>query len=145
MILPAILMLSLLASATAVAGELEVGEARVREVLPGRSVTAGFFTVTNHTGRDCVLRGGETPAAGAVEVHGHQHEDGMVRMRRVQELRVPTGEIVALEPGGYHLMLVETVDFPAPGQAIDMVLDFGDCGTLTVEMPVVGMGHSHRH
>ncbi len=145
MVLPGILMLSLLVSATAVAGELEVGDARVREVLPGRSLTAGFFTVANHTGRDCALRGGETSAAGTVEVHGHQHEDGMVRMRRVQELSVPAGETVALEPGGYHLMLIDTVDFPAAGQAIDVALDFGDCGTLTVEMPVEGMGHHHRH
>lgn len=145
MVLPGILMVSLLASAAAVAGELEIDDARVREVLPGRSLTAGFFSVTNHTGRDCALRGGETSAAGTVEVHGHQHKDGMVRMRRVQELSVPAGETVVLEPGGYHLMLINTADFPAPEQVIDMALDFGDCGILTVEMAVEGMGHRHRH
>ena len=65
---------------------------------------------------------------------------GMDPQMRMQELvdglPLPAGEMVTLEPGGYHVMLLDLADPLEVGDEIELTLDFesADDVTLTVEV-----------
>ena len=87
------------------AGPLEVGDARVRALIPGQDKTVGYFTARNGSDETVVLVGAQSEAARAVEMHTTLRDGDMVRMRRLAEVEIEPGETVRFEPGGRHLML----------------------------------------
>ena len=44
------------------------------------------------------------------DLHQHTHINGMMKMRKVDQLSIAAGESVELVPGGYHLMLFGVQD-----------------------------------
>ncbi len=82
-----------------------VSDAYVREPIPGRAMSAAFMTLTNNGSDDKVLVSASAPWAGSIEIHTHIHDNGVMRMRQLQELTIPAGESVTLQPGGLHLIL----------------------------------------
>jgi hypothetical protein len=57
---------------------------------------------------------------------------GMMEMREVDEIPVPAGETVALEPGGYHIMLLDLAEPLELGGEIDVTLVFEEAGEIVV-------------
>ena len=132
---------ALAVSTVACAGDLAIDDMRVRETIPGQRTGSGYFSLVNNGQTACTLAGVSSPAAGRVEVHEHRHSDGAMRMRRVDKLVVDAGAEVTFEPGGYHLMLLDLERPLKRGETVTVRLDFGDCGVLTGDFPVVAVGH----
>lgn len=61
--------------------------------------------------------------------------EGMT-MQPVSAIDVPAGETVVLEPGGYHVMLLELVEPLEEGQTFDLTLVFEEAGEVTVPVEV---------
>jgi copper(I)-binding protein len=61
---------------------------------------------------------------------------GMMGMRPVDEIPVPAGGSVSLEPGGYHIMLLELAAPLEMGTTIEVVLTFAEAGELVLEAEV---------
>jgi periplasmic copper chaperone A len=57
-------------------------------------------------------------------------------MREVESIELPAGEAVNLEPGGYHIMLLELVAPLEVGQTIEVTLDFETAPDQTVSAEV---------
>jgi copper(I)-binding protein len=53
-------------------------------------------------------------------------------MRRVQEMVVPAAQVLALEPGGQHLMLIDLKQPLAAGATLTLTLSFADGSARTV-------------
>lgn len=115
---------------------LAVTDAYARAVPPGQPNSAVFLTLTNATPETRALVAGMSPMAEVVELHTHIHEDGMMRMRRVERIEVPAGGSVSLEPGGLHLMLIGLKGNLAPGDQVDLTLSFDDGTETQVLAPV---------
>ncbi len=64
------------------------------------------------------------------------HGSGMMTMQEVSSIEVPAGETVALEPGGYHVMVLDLQEDLVTGDTIEVTLTFesGDEQTLEVEV-----------
>ena len=92
--------------------ELLIEDGYVRAPLPGRYMSAAFMTFNNTGKQDVVLKSASIQGAGLVEYHTHSHENGVMRMRQIQELKIPAGEKVVLEPGGLHLMVFKIGQLP---------------------------------
>ncbi|MFA5495210.1 MAG: copper chaperone PCu(A)C [Porticoccaceae bacterium] len=123
-----LLSMSPLIAAQVGAGGLVVGDPYFRESIPGQSRTAGFFTLTNPGAEDCALAAASAEGIGRLEIHEHSHDNGVMRMRRIDLLAVPAGQTVMLEPGGYHLMGFEVAEPLKAGDSVEVTLDFGACG-----------------
>ena len=108
---------------------LLLSDAWIRETPPGRDVAAGYLTITNPSETDHLLLGAQSPDA-RVEVHEMRHEDGMMRMRRLESLTIPAGEAVALAPGATHLMLFG-VDATRAGREIEIEFRFEHGAAIT--------------
>lgn len=83
---------------------------------------------------------GET-AAGLHEGHDHSEDDeggsdGMMSMQPVDSIDVPAGATVALEPGGYHVMLLDLAGDLVAGDTVELTLTFGDGSTQDVAAEV---------
>jgi periplasmic copper chaperone A len=104
-----LLLLSLLLAFTSVRAETQVSaqvsDGWIRLAPPTAKVMAGYLTIDNTGSEDLVISEVRSADFGAIEIHEMTMQDGVMRMRRVAELRVPAGGKVTLEPGGLHLML----------------------------------------
>ena len=61
---------------------------------------------------------------------------GMMSMSQVPEIPVPADGSVALEPGGYHLMILDLKQDLTAGQTVPVTLTFSSGATTTVDAEV---------
>ncbi len=61
---------------------------------------------------------------------------GQMTMQPIESLELPAGETMALEPGGYHIMLIELVAPLETGEEIEVTLTFENAGERTITVPV---------
>lgn len=102
----------------------------------GRSVTSAvYLKIRNTTGEDDRLVGVRTPVSEKAEIHVSRNENGIMRMRRLSEgVPVPAGEMVSLEPGGRHVMLIGVHEPLVKGEAFPLTFTFEKAGDI--EIPV---------
>jgi copper(I)-binding protein/uncharacterized protein YcnI len=136
------------AGGAASSGDLEISGAWVREaMIPGRP-TAGYLTIHNGSDTDDAIVGATSPAAGVIELHETTTaDDGTMGMGPVPEIPVPAHGEAALEPGGYHLMILEPTAPLTDGDSVELTLTFAAAEPVTMSVPVkaaapmVGMDH----
>lgn len=116
--------------------EVQVTDATVRELLPGRSMTAGYFSIKNNTQLAAELIAASSPQFGSVELHQHLHKDGMMKMEQVSSVLIPAGEQVDFKPGGLHLMLFDAKTTVTTGNQIQLNLTFKDGKSIQVQASV---------
>ncbi len=122
--------------AAGAADEVRVAGAYVRAVPPGQPNSAAFMGLSNAGSKPHALVGAQSPVAETLELHTHLMEGGMMKMRRVERIDIPAGGNVALDPGGYHLMLIGLKRFLKPDQEIEITLRFEDQSTQKLQVPV---------
>lgn len=112
---PAFALFALLwLSGCAPAPELQVTDASIRDLIPGRDTTAGYFTLRNNTNAAVTLIGATSEHARAIEMHRTYIKEDRVRMQRVPEQVIGPGELVQFAPGGLHLMIFGVTSMPEP-------------------------------
>lgn len=83
--------------------EVTVRDAWVRATVPAQKST-GAFLVLRST-QEARLVGASTPLARSAELHASSSQGGVMHMHAVDGIALPAGGTVALESGGFHLML----------------------------------------
>ncbi|MGY6661228.1 MAG: copper chaperone PCu(A)C [Glycocaulis sp.] len=122
----------LAAAPDAVAPELLSGW--VRTPPGGRDVTAGYVTLRAGA-EDDQLVGASSPIASRVELHTMEDDGEVMRMRQVEAIDLPAGEMVALAPGGDHLMIFG-VDTASLDGEVEVTLEFASGASSTVRLPL---------
>lgn len=138
--LPLAGLLAALACATALpaaAAGLSLHDPWMRFVIPSRPA-AGYFTLSNDTGKAQVLTGAAAPACGQLMLHRSLSENGMERMAMVKSVTIPAHGHITFAPGGYHLMCLAPSAAIAPGRSVPVTLHFADGSALTASFPVRG-------
>ena len=114
-----------------------VGDAWARPAAAGDQPGAAYLTITNGGGQADTLLGVTSPVAGSVEMHETAMDSsGMMGMHPVERIDVPSGGVVKLEPGGYHLMLVGLTRELRVGDTVELDLTFEHAGKVTVTADV---------
>ena len=116
----------------------QVTEARVGQ--PTGPNAALYFTVVGNQGEGDRLVTAHTDAAEAVELHETtMGDDGSMRMRPVEALDLPADGTLILEPGGYHMMLINAARLEV-GDTVDVTLVWETAGDMTIVAEVVEPG-----
>lgn len=99
------LVVALLAgvSLSAVA-ETRVEDPWVRATVAGQPSSGAFMRITADT--DSTLLGVTSPVAKDVQIHEMSMSNDVMRMGPVDAVPLPAGKTVALDPEGYHVMLM---------------------------------------
>lgn len=123
-------------SPTPVVSDLRIGQ-------PTGPNAALYLTATG--GSEDRLIGARTDVAADVVAHESiVDDDGTMAMRPVEGIALPAGGSLVLEPGGYHLMLVD-VDGLALGATVNVTLFWENAGEMMVEAEVVGPDETVGH
>ncbi|MEZ5098837.1 MAG: copper chaperone PCu(A)C [Thermoleophilia bacterium] len=142
-------------------GGLAIADVWARTSAEGQTMGAAYMTITGGGDADRLIEAlAPTEIARLTEIHetvpvseveGAEPMDGMegdsmegmdmeggaeMTMRPVEWIDVPAGGSVALEPGGYHIMLVDLAKPLAVGDTFDLTLTFEQAGEQTVKVTV---------
>jgi len=119
---------------------LSATEAWARATPPGTDVGAAYVTIENQTDTGDRLLGITSPVAAKIEIHETVEEDGVARMRPIEDACLTAGSALAMRPGGTHLMLTGLKAPLKEGDVLTLTLTFETAGPLTVEAPIAGLG-----
>jgi hypothetical protein len=96
--------------------------------------SAAYFTIRNSGGADKLLSVA-SPAADA-SLHSTSMDNGVMRMRPLQELDIPAKGTVELKPGGMHVMLMGLKQPLRSGDTLELDLRFEKSGNRKVNAEV---------
>lgn len=122
---------------------LHIDHPFARATPPGATAGGAFLTIKNQGTTSDKLVSARTPAAGTVQIHSMSMDGGVMRMREIGALDVAAGTTVALQPGGYHLMLLDLKQPLVAGSKLPMTLTFEHAGSIKVDVEVEAMGAAH--
>jgi hypothetical protein len=142
-----ILLLALSAGvfAEGIAGKVTVIDPYVRAVPPVAKISAAFMQLRNDNDTEGSLVSAATSAAGAVELHTHTMDEGVMRMRQIPQIPLPPGTTVSLEPGGLHIMLFDLKAPLSPGDQVPITLTYSDGSSKAVTAEVRSVQGMMKH
>ena len=115
---------------------LQVENAWVREAPPTAHMMAAYMRLRNTGSDDVVLSRVDSPTFNHVMLHKSEVVDGIARMSHQDELLIPAGESVELEPGSFHLMMPAPQQRLVAGDRVEFVLTFANGATVRVQADV---------
>lgn len=110
--------------ALAAQAQVTVKEPWVRGTVAGQKATGMFGQLSSAGGGKLVAAA--SPVAGIVEIHEMAMDGSTMKMRAVPFVELPAGKVVKLEPGGYHVMLMDLKAALPKDSTVPMTLVFKD-------------------
>lgn len=131
---------------------VEVTDVWTRATTPTQDTGAVYMTINSADGDTLTKAAVPTSIAGKTEIHetttdgeATAAEDSMesgtmeggsgamMGMKQIDQLDIPAGETVTLEPGGFHIMLLELKGQIKDGDTIPVTLTFEKAGEVQAE------------
>lgn len=96
-----------------------------------KGMTAAFGTLTNTGSSTANIVSASTPDSSSMELHEVVDNNGQMVMQPVQGgFEVPANGTLTLEPGGYHLMLMDVTTPIKAGDEVPFTLSCADGSTV---------------
>ena len=111
------------------------GHVEIHEVVPADEASDDMSDDADHDDHD-MSGDADDEMSGEHDDHGGDGEMQMVMRQLDDGLALPAGETVTLEPGGYHVMLLDLATPLATGDEFDLTLDFETADDLTITVVV---------
>lgn len=124
------------ATAQLASNSINISKEYIRAMPPGQKITALFMQLENTSSNKYSLLKAESNVSEHVELHQHIQENGMMRMGQVDQIAIPANGSIALETGGYHIMLIGLKQELPVGQKVNVNLVFNDSSVIAIQ-PVV--------
>ncbi len=122
---------------TAPGGIITVSGAWVRAAAAG-GTSAGYLTIVNGSRTDDALVGVSAPdITASASLHETTTDaSGMTGMTHTESVKIASSDTVRLEPGGYHVMLMNLTKELKVGDVVRLTLTFKQAGVLQVNAEV---------
>ena len=117
--------------------ELDITDARIKNLPPTVPVRAGYMTIHNPSQVAVSIVAIHSEAFASVEIHRSVMQDGMMRMDLVEALEIDADTHLQLAPGGLHLMMMQPVEATRPGEKIEIILQLSDGSEQSLQMEVI--------
>lgn len=115
---------------------ISIKDSFVREVPSVAMATAAFMTLSNSSAKDIYLVKATSATAKTLELHTHNKEHGMLKMRQVKDIKIPAKGSIQLKPGGLHIMLIEPTQDLTKTKIVSIKLMFKDGSSTEINAPV---------
>ena len=138
-ILVMLLAVSLSACGGSKGPEITISEPWARPSPKMATSGAAYMIIRNKGGEDDALIGATSDVSEVAEIHEMVIDDNNVmHMKPVKDQRlvIPAKGTVKLEPGGYHIMLINLNHQLEEGEIVHLVLKFEKSGEIKVDAPV---------
>ena len=107
-----------------------VKDAWLRAPAPGQNVVGGYMELRSPT--HALLIAVASPVAARAELHATTMDGGVMKMRQVDSIELPTAKTVKLAPGGLHVMLFDVKGPLKPGDKVPLTLTVQRDGSRSV-------------
>lgn len=125
---------------TAIAEGLSFDSAWSRATPPGARTAAVYGVLSNNGNEPLTLAEISTGAAKMAHLHTTSMEGGMMKMRQADAVVLAPGEQLVLEPGGFHIMLMQLGAPLAEGDEFDVEIGTSEGERIEVSVPVGSVG-----
>ena len=122
---------------------LQISEAWSRATVEGR-MGAVYATIENTSEHPIRIEGIKTSVAMMAQVHESYLDNGMMRMRHIEQFTIPAGEVQKLAPGGLHIMLMRLPKPLAEGTTFETKFELDSGDDLGVPEVVGSMGQMSK-
>ena len=136
--------------AASAADSVSIENAWVRPTNPGQDVGAAYMTFNSK--QDVTLIRATSDVTASVEIHSMSMQNGVMKMRMLENLPIKAGKPYKLEPGGFHLMMFDLKKPLTAGQYINFELTFKSGNTefkqlikAPIKTPADTENHDHSH
>ncbi len=127
----------LLLTASLFASNIKVENAYARATPPNLPNSAAFMELKNETNQDIALTWAKSNVSAVAELHTHDMKDGVMMMYQVPKIDIKANSTTALQPGGFHVMLIGLTQKPLkPNDEISLTLGFSNGEEQTITVPV---------
>ena len=123
-------------SAPGSAESLQITEAWIKNLPMVVPMRAGYMNITNNGSSKIAIESLASESFEKIEIHQSIEIDGMMSMQPIPGLAVLPGESIQLEPGGYHLMMMNPLQDLKLVDKIIVTLRFDNQTTQTIIMIV---------
>ncbi len=103
---------------------LQINEAWGRAMPPTLKVTALYMQLSNSSAEPVVIKQANSSSCGMLQFHQSFEEEGIMRMRMLDNLTVPAQETLSLQPNGIHIMCLNATMPLTEGSVIELTLQF---------------------
>lgn len=132
------LILTLALISLAAWADISYDDAYVRVAPPGAMASAGFVVLKNSSDKDVIALGAKADFAKSVELHTHAVKDGVMQMRKVDQMTIPAKGELRLKPHGNHLMFFDLKKELKAGDKAKIIFQLKDSKSeKTEELEVV--------
>lgn len=113
-------------------GSIEISNSWVRPATEGMT-SGGYFSIYNGTAKSDTLIGIDSEGVESADVHkSYTTGDGLSGMTPAGRLAIPSGDSLVLEPGGYHVMLMNLKKDIAESDTLELILEFTGASAIKV-------------
>ena len=130
---------AILISCSKQAPEINITDNWVRATAEGQDVGAAYMTITSASDKSLVKV--ESSVTDSVEIHSMSMENGVMKMRILDQLALKANTPNKLTPGGFHLMLFDLRKPLKAGESVSFILHFknqaGKDSLATVTSPIL--------
>jgi copper(I)-binding protein len=137
-------LIASLALATTAFAQVTVSEPWARATVPQQKASGAFMQVRSAAPARLVAV--NSPVAASVELHKMEMTGQMMKMRQVDSIELPAGQVVNLASGGYHIMLMGLKRQLKEGDTIPLSLVIetsnGKRETVAVSAPVKPLAYA---
>jgi copper(I)-binding protein len=102
--------------------------------------SAAYMNIKNSGSEADTLLSASCDAVMMVQVMESTMEGDVMSMGDVPVIDIPAGSTVELNPGGYHIMLMDLKQELKAGDTIQVTLEFAKAGKVTLEVPILAPG-----
>ena len=117
-------------------GDLSVERPRARELPPVAPNGAAYLRIENAGNAADRIVSASSPIAKRVELHAHETDGGVMKMRHVHSVEVPARGAVSFEPGRMHVMLIGLKEPLVAGRSFPLTLGFQNAGEIEVTVEI---------
>ncbi len=121
------------------AGDIRIEHPWARPTVPGQKAGGAFMKLTNPSGMADRLVGVRSDVATSTELHTMTMDGNVMRMREVQAIEIPAGQVVELKPGAFHVMFMGLKAPMKVGDMLPLTLKFERAGEVAVQVKVESM------
>ncbi len=118
----------------------EVAGAYVFATAPTQKTGAAFMALQNTGKADATLIGAWSSVAEKVELHTTTMENGVMRMRPVDQFVIPVGGTLVMAPHSHHIMLIGLKEPLKVGDKLTIRLRFADGKSVDTLFDIVAPG-----
>lgn len=117
-------------------GNLLIEDPWSRALPPVSKNGAAFMNIHNRGGTADRLVSASSDIAEMVEIHSHEHVNGMMQMRKIDGVDLPAGGSATFQAGGLHIMFLGLRESLDDGKTFPMTLNFEHGGSLDIMVMV---------